>query len=182
MTERIRDEKFFETTGIDTTDPDWQIKSLSDEGLQGFVIDANQRMGTINRERVERILDRIQRVTDLGSSGDISVPDKDFYAEWEDLSSVVNVVKDKSENVFEKNDGYSILIANLQYGITISVGDWFLRNREGLDPVQIASCEVFISEAKSFDWSENQKKLSKLSKDISTINSAYQEMARRGIK
>lgn len=164
MTERLRDERFYETTGLDTSCPNWQIKSLSDDGLRGFIIGANNRMAIIDPERLEQANASIK------------------YRERVENHSIFQLLEGSILRMaFAENAKDTKEVERLESLNRDVLAVWRDANRSRESEMQIATCEALISKSTSFRWSYDRGKLAQLNEDVRSILDAYHEMNIRGI-
>lgn len=162
------DESFYRQTGIDTSRPNWQIESLSDLGLYGFIVDANQRTAIPNHGMVEKFL------ADYADAPQFSKP-KSFEGMLNTVKGLANSAVNAEENYPDASKYRTIFQETAHKNIAV-----WLKQNQSLDiALRKATLDSLITATSGFNWSEDQKRLKLFSESVSLIAVAYNELAQR---
>lgn len=169
MKERLaRDENFYRLTGIDTSHPNWQIESLSDEGLDGFIIDTNIRIGIHDEEAVKSFLSEYPATTMRGKP-------KSFESMLSTVKNLANSALSAQEN-YPDAPRYQGIFQDTAHR---NIAGWISQNPKIDSPLKEATVISLISASYDFRWSENRRKLTEFSESVSLLSTAYEEKAKR---
>lgn len=167
--QKVFDENFHNLTGIDTSVPNWQIKSLSDEGLNGFITATNTRTGIPDEVIVKSFLSEYA--------------DTPMYGKPKSFENMLSTVRNLANSALNAEENYPDVQRYqgiFQETAHKNISWWIKQNPDIASPLKEATVVSLISSSYDFKWSEDRRRLSEFSESVSLLSAAYEEQNKRG--